>query len=78
MPTATIVLLHEQDRSLWDIGQIADGRAILDRAVALGGRDTYVLQAAIAALHVDDARDWPQIAALYGELAAAPARRSSS
>ncbi len=64
-----IVLLHEQDRSLWDLGQIADGRAILDRAVALGGRDTYVLQAAIAALHVDDPQDWPQIAALYGELA---------
>jgi RNA polymerase sigma-70 factor (ECF subfamily) len=64
-----IVLLHEQDRSLWDLDQIADGRAILDRAVALGGRDTYVLQAAIAALHVDDPQDWPQIAALYGELA---------
>ncbi len=64
-----IVLLHEQDRSLWDLGQIAEGRAILDRAVALGGRDTYVLQAAIAALHVDDPQDWPQIAALYGELA---------
>ena len=64
-----IVVLHEQDRSLWDLGQIAEGRAILDRAVALGGRDTYVLQAAIAALHVDDPQDWPQIAALYGELA---------
>jgi RNA polymerase sigma-70 factor (ECF subfamily) len=64
-----IVLLHEQDRSLWDLDQIAEGRAILDRAVALGGRDTYVLQAAIAALHVDDPQDWPQIAALYGELA---------
>jgi RNA polymerase sigma-70 factor (ECF subfamily) len=63
-----IVVLHEQDRSLWDLGQIAEGRAILDRAVALGGRDTYVLQAAIAALHVDDPQDWPQIAALYGEL----------
>jgi RNA polymerase sigma-70 factor, ECF subfamily len=64
-----IVLLHEQNRSLWDLDQIADGRATLDRAVALGGRDTYVLQAAIAALHVDDPQDWPQIAALYGELA---------
>jgi RNA polymerase sigma-70 factor (ECF subfamily) len=64
-----IVLLHEQERSLWDLGQIAEGRAILDRAVALGGRDTYVLQAAIAALHVDDPQDWPQIAALYSELA---------
>ncbi len=63
-----IVVLHEQDRSLWDLDQIAEGRAILDRAVALGGRDTYVLQAAIAALHVEDPQDWPQIAALYGEL----------
>jgi RNA polymerase sigma-70 factor, ECF subfamily len=63
-----IVLLHEQDRALWHLGQIAEGRAILDRAVALGGRDTYVLQAAIAALHVEDPQDWPQIAALYGEL----------
>ena len=65
----TVVLLAEQDRSLWDAGQIAQGRAVLERALALGGRGPYVLQAAIAALHVDDAPDWPQLAALYGELA---------
>jgi RNA polymerase sigma-70 factor (ECF subfamily) len=65
----TVVLLAEQDRSLWDVGQIAQGRAVLERALALGGRGPYVLQAAIAALHVDDPQDWPQIAALYGELA---------
>jgi RNA polymerase sigma-70 factor, ECF subfamily len=65
----TIVLLRDQDRSLWDHGQIAEGRVVLDRAVALGGRGAYVLQAAIAALHVDEPQDWPQIAALYGELA---------
>ena len=65
----TIVLLEEQDRSRWDAGQIARGRATLDLALALGGRDVYVLQAAVAALHVDDPPDWPQIAALYGELA---------
>ena len=65
----TIVLLADQDRSLWDTERIAEGRAILDRAVALGGRGPYVLQAAIAALHVDDPPDWPQIAALYAELA---------
>ena len=41
----------------------------LDRALALGGRGPYVLQAAIASLHVEDPPDWPQIAALYGELA---------
>ena len=65
----TIVLLADQDRSLWDAGRIAEGRAILDRALALGGRGPYVLQAAVAALHVDDPPDWPQIAALYAELA---------
>jgi RNA polymerase sigma-70 factor, ECF subfamily len=64
----TIVLLRDQDRSRWDFGQIAVGRAMLDRALALGGRGPYVLQAGIAALHVDDPPDWPQIAALYGEL----------
>jgi RNA polymerase sigma-70 factor, ECF subfamily len=65
----TLVLLRDQDRSLWDLGQIAEGRAALDRALALGGRGPYVLQAAIAALHVDEPQDWPQLAALYGELA---------
>jgi RNA polymerase sigma-70 factor, ECF subfamily len=65
----TVVLLAEQDRSLWDVAQIAEGRAVLERALALGGRGPYVLQAAIAALHVDDPPDWPQLAALYGELA---------
>jgi RNA polymerase sigma-70 factor, ECF subfamily len=64
-----IVLLADQDRSLWDAAQIARGRAVLDRALALRGRGAYVLQAAIAALHADEPRDWPQIAALYGELA---------
>ena len=65
----TVVLLRDQDRSLWDRGQIAEGRAALDRALALGGRGVYVLQAAIASLHADDPADWPQLAALYGELA---------
>ncbi len=65
----TVVLLRDQDRSLWDFDQIARGRAALDRALALGGRGPYVLQAAIAALHVDEPQDWPQLAALYGELA---------
>jgi RNA polymerase sigma-70 factor (ECF subfamily) len=65
----TVVLLRDQDRSLWDLEQIAAGRAVLERALALGGRDPYVLQAALAALHLDDPQDWPRIAALYGELA---------
>jgi len=64
-----LVLLRDQDRSLWNVDQIAAGRAALDRALALGGRGEYVLQAAIAALHSDDPQDWPEIAALYGELA---------
>jgi len=62
------VLLRDQDRSLWDHEQIAAGRAELDRALALGGRGNYVLQAALASLHLDDPPDWPQIAALYAEL----------
>jgi RNA polymerase sigma-70 factor (ECF subfamily) len=63
-----LVLLADQDRSLWDAAQIADGRAVLDRALALLGRGPYVVQAAIASLHAEEPRDWPQIAALYGEL----------
>ncbi|MEA2380971.1 MAG: hypothetical protein QOH72_942 [Solirubrobacteraceae bacterium] len=63
-----LVLLADQDRSLWDTAQIDRGRAMLDRALALRGHGPYVLQAAIAALHADEPRDWPQIAALYGEL----------
>ena len=65
----TVVLLRDQDRSLWDLDQIAAGRAALDRALALGGRDPYVLQAAIASLHAEEPQDWAQLAALYGELA---------
>jgi RNA polymerase sigma-70 factor (ECF subfamily) len=63
-----LILLADQDRGRWDTAQIADGRAMLDRALALRGRGPYVVQAAVAALHADEPRDWPQIAALYGEL----------
>jgi RNA polymerase sigma-70 factor (ECF subfamily) len=63
-----LVLLADQDRSLWDVAQIARGRAVLDRALVLGGRGVYVVQAAIASLHLDGPRDWPHIAVLYGEL----------
>jgi len=65
----TVVLIHEQDRSLWDLEQMGSGRAELDRGLALGGRGPYVVQAALAALHAEEPQDWPQIAALYGELA---------
>ena len=63
-----LVLLADQDRSLWDRAQIEAGREALDRSLALHGRGPYVIQAAIASLHADDLPDWPQIAALYGEL----------
>ena len=63
-----VVLLEDQDSSLWDAGQIAAGRAALDRALALHGRGPYIVQAAIASLHADEPRDWPQIALLYEEL----------
>jgi RNA polymerase sigma-70 factor, ECF subfamily len=64
-----LVLLADQDPSRWNDGQIARGRQALARAFALQGRGPYVIQAAIASLHTDEPRDWPQIAALYGELA---------
>jgi RNA polymerase sigma-70 factor, ECF subfamily len=63
-----LVLLADQDRSLWDTAQIAAGREALDRSLALHGRGPYLIQAAIASLHADERPDWPQIAALYGEL----------
>ena len=63
-----LVLLADQDRSLWDHEQLARGRAELDTALALGGRGPYVLQAAISSLHADERPDWSQIAELYGEL----------
>jgi RNA polymerase sigma-70 factor (ECF subfamily) len=63
-----VVLLEDQDSSLWDRGQIEAGRAVLDRALALRGRGPYVVQAAIASLHADEPRDWHEIAALYAEL----------
>jgi RNA polymerase sigma-70 factor (ECF subfamily) len=64
-----LVRLADQDRSLLDTAQITLGRTALDRALALHGRGPYVVQAAIASLHADEPRDWPEIAALYGELA---------
>jgi RNA polymerase sigma-70 factor (ECF subfamily) len=64
-----MVLLADQDRSLWDADEMASGRAALERALALGGRGPYLLQAALASLHAEDPPDWPQIAELYGELA---------
>ena len=64
-----LVLLDDQDRGLWNRTEIAEGRELLERAIALHGHGPYVLQAAIASLHVDDDPDWGEIAALYGRLA---------
>ncbi len=63
-----LVLLDDQDRALWDKKQIDEGRALLERALALHGRGSYVIQAAIADLHLEHPRDWEQIALLYQRL----------
>jgi len=63
------VPLSDQDRALWDRSEMDKGATALQRALALGGRGPYVLQAAIADLHAEDTPDWQQLAALYGELA---------
>ncbi len=64
----SIVLLEDQDRSLWDADEIEAGKTALDRALALRRPGPYQLQAAIAALHTEPETDWPQIALLYAEL----------
>jgi predicted RNA polymerase sigma factor len=67
-----LISLAAQDRTLWDQALIAEGLALIDRAVAGGAVGEYQLQAAIAAVHDRAARadetDWPQILALYGML----------
>jgi RNA polymerase sigma-70 factor (ECF subfamily) len=65
-----LVLLADQDRSLWDLEEIATGRAVLDRAIALHGRGPYVLQAAIASLQSDEPIDWEEVVRLYERLGA--------
>jgi RNA polymerase sigma-70 factor (ECF subfamily) len=64
-----VVLLDEQDRALWDEQQVGEGRGLLQRAMARGDTGPYVVQAAIADLHLRQPRDWRQIAALYDTLA---------
>lgn len=71
-PAGEVVLLEDQDRALWNRGEITEGIRLLDRALRHGVSGPYQLQAAIAAVHVQAATaeltDWPRIAALYGEL----------
>ncbi|MBE3013061.1 sigma-70 family RNA polymerase sigma factor [Microbispora sp. NEAU-D428] len=64
-----IVPLDDQDRTLWDTRQIDEGLALLRRAMARGRPGPYLVQAAIADLHLHEPRDWRQIAALYQTLA---------
>jgi RNA polymerase sigma-70 factor (ECF subfamily) len=64
-----LVLLDEQDRSLWDADEIAQGRRALERAMSLRLPGPYQLQAAIASLHFEATTDWAQIALLYARLA---------
>ena len=70
----SLVLLEDQERNRWDRVRIAEGAALVDRALRMGRPGSYQLQAAIAALHDEAARpsdtDWPQIVALYGALVA--------
>jgi RNA polymerase sigma-70 factor (ECF subfamily) len=64
-----LVLLEDQDRSLWDTKAIAAARALLDQAVAQGGGGPYVLQAVIASLQTRERIDWPAVAETYRRLA---------
>jgi RNA polymerase sigma-70 factor (ECF subfamily) len=64
-----LVLLDAQDRELWDWPEIEQGRAALQRGLALRAPGPYQVQAAIASLHAEPETDWPQIAQLYAQLA---------
>jgi RNA polymerase sigma-70 factor (ECF subfamily) len=72
-PTGELILLEQQDRSLWNREQIAEGQALVERALATRRFGAYTLQAAIAAVHASAATaaetDWAQIVALYDVLA---------
>ena len=64
-----LMLLDDQDRSLWNLERIAEGSALVERALAMGRLGPYAIQAAIAAVHANATRasstDWPQIVGLY-------------
>jgi RNA polymerase sigma-70 factor, ECF subfamily len=72
-PTGEMILLEHQDRSLWNREQIAEGVALLEKALKSGRVGSYTLQAAIAAVHAQAgsvaATDWRQIVTLYDRLA---------
>lgn len=74
-PAGELILLDEQDRSLWDAGLIAEGCALTEQALGQGRFGPYCLQAAIAAVHAEATTavqtDWEQIVGLYDVLLAA-------
>jgi RNA polymerase sigma-70 factor (ECF subfamily) len=74
-PAGELVLLEDQDRSLWNRDQITEGIALVERALASRRFGPYTLQAAIAAVHSEAphaaATDWAQIVGLYNVLARA-------
>ncbi len=71
-PAGELVLLNDQDRSLWNRDQITEGSALVTRALASRRAGPYSIQAAIAAVHAEavsaDATDWGEIAGLYDVL----------
>jgi RNA polymerase sigma-70 factor, ECF subfamily len=74
-PSGELILLDDQDRLLWNRDQIAEGLALVERALAARQVGPYIIQAAIAAVHANAlnaaAADWAQIVALYDLLARA-------
>jgi RNA polymerase sigma-70 factor (ECF subfamily) len=68
-PDGELILLEDQDRTLWDEERIEEGRRVLDRAARLRRVGPYQLQAAIASLHTEEHTDWTSVATLYGQLA---------
>jgi RNA polymerase sigma-70 factor (ECF subfamily) len=76
-PDGELILLENQDRSLWNRGQIAEGKALVERALSSQPVGPYTLQAAIAAVHAEApsaaATDWARIVTLYDLLARADA-----
>lgn len=71
-PEGSIILLEDQDRTLWDQALIAEGTALVEQALLSHRFGPYTLQAAIAAVHAEaqsaDTTDWPQIVGLYNLL----------
>ena len=71
-PTGELILLEHQDRALWNREQIAEGLALVEKALSSRRFGAYTLQAAIAAVHAEAehaaATDWRQIVALYDQL----------